>query len=96
MFSGQRISVGTFFPIFHDWELPTCILHIFLMVNFIFISWFMCNSERPAFVIFNTLLEFQETRKLSDGEITLHLSSEARVATVSVGVVELIFFWIKY
>ena len=39
----------------------------------------------------NTLQGFQKTKKLSDGEVTLHLGLEAKVAEVSVGVMKLFF-----
>ena len=41
--------------------------------------------------IYNMLKEFQKIRKLSDGEITLHLGLEVGVAKVFVGVMELFF-----
>ena len=41
--------------------------------------------------ICNTLQRFREIKKLSDGKVTLHLGSKARVVVVSIKVVELFF-----
>ena len=57
---------------------------------------FWCVDFDTINHICNTLQGFQKTKKLSDGEVTLHQCLEIRVVTVSVRVVELFFLRIKY
>ena len=52
-------------------------------------SW--CVDSSVTNHICKILQGFQKIEKLSNGEVTLHLRSEARVAAVSIGVVELVF-----
>ena len=52
-------------------------------------SW--CVDSSITNHICNTLQGFQKIKKLSDSEVTLHLSSEIIIVAMSVGVVELFF-----